>query len=173
MSFVPTSIVGGQNATGSVRFTAPMNDGAVAQMARNKPAVAQVPQETVVNARTSSGTFNLSTSAVTAATAVTITATWFGVTRTATVTVKPGAPLPPDVVKITRATWKSGLLRIEATGSNPNAILSVFSRAGNFIFDLTNKGGGRYADQRGFITNPIQISVRSNSGGSASAKLKS
>ena len=40
------------------------------------------------------------------------------------------------------------------------------------MFDLTNKGGGRYADQRGFITNPQQITVSSNFGGSASAKLQ-
>ncbi|HVQ19079.1 MAG TPA: hypothetical protein VMT27_08605 [Actinomycetes bacterium] len=65
------------------------------------------------------------------------------------------------------------MLTIEATGSNPNAILSVYSAQGNFLFDLTNKDGGRYADQRGFITNPQQISVRSNFGGSASAVLKS
>jgi hypothetical protein len=41
------------------------------------------------------------------------------------------------------------------------------------LFDLTNQGGGRYTDQRGFVTNPQQISVRSNFGGSASAVLKS
>jgi hypothetical protein len=40
------------------------------------------------------------------------------------------------------------------------------------MFTLTNKGGGRYADQRGFVFNPLQISVRSNFGGSASATLK-
>ena len=76
-------------------------------------------------------------------------------------------------MKITKGTWKKGLLTIEATSTNPNAILSVYSAAGNFMFDLTNKGGGRYADQRGFITNPVQISVRSNFGGSASTRLQS
>jgi hypothetical protein len=171
VSFVPTSIVGGQNATGTVRFSASMTQGAVVQLSSSNPAVAQVPQETVVSANTSSGTFNLSTSTVSTATNVTITATWFGVTRTATIAVTAGPPLAADVVKITKASWKRGLLTIEATGSNPNAILSVFSASGSFLFDLTNKGGGRYADQRGFVTNPVQISVRSNFGGSASAKL--
>ena len=37
------------------------------------------------------------------------------------------------------------------------------------MFKLTNNGGGRYSDQRGFVFNPQQISVRSNFGGSASA----
>ena len=76
-------------------------------------------------------------------------------------------------MRITKATWKRGLMTIEATGSNPNAILSVYSSSGSFLFDLTNRGGGRYTDQRGFITNPVQISVRSNFGGSASAKMQS
>lgn len=173
VSFVPTSIVGGQNATGTVRFTGSMTQGAVVQLSSSQPPVARVPQETVVSANTATSTFNLATSPVSTPTSVTITASWFGVSRTTTVTVVPGAPPAVDVVKITKATWKRGLLTIEATGSNPNAILSVFSASGSFLFDLTNKGGGRYADQRGFVTNPVQVSVRSNFGGSASATLKS
>jgi hypothetical protein len=173
VSFVPSSIVGGQNATGTARFTAAMVQGAVVQLSSSNPAIARVPQETVVSANTATSTFNLATSTVATATSVTITARWFGVTRTATITVKPGAPPAADVVRNTTATWTKGLLTSEATGSNPNAILSVYSAAGNFMFDLTNKGGGRYADQRGFVTNPLQISVRSNFGGSDSARLKS
>ena len=173
VSFVPTSIVGGQNATGTVRFTAPATQGAVVQLSSSNPAIARVPQETVVSAHASTSTFNLATSTVATATYLTITARWFGITKTATITVKPGAPPAADVVKITKGTWKKGLLTIEATSTNPNAILSVYSAAGNFMFDLTNKGGGRYADQRGFITNPVQVSVRSNFGGSASTRLQS
>jgi hypothetical protein len=150
-----------------------MTQGAVIQLASSNPSIARVPQETVVSANASSSTFNLATSTVSTATSVTVTATWFSVTRTATITVTPGAPPAADVVKITKATWKRGLLTIEATSTNPSAILSVYSVAGNFMFDLTNKGGGRYADQRGFVDNPRQISVRSNFRGSASANLTS
>jgi hypothetical protein len=170
---VPTSVVGGQNATGTVRFTGSMPDGAVVQLSSSNPAIARVPQETVVSANTATSTFNLATSTVSAPTSVTVTASWFAVTRTATITVMPGAAPAADVVRITKATWKRGLLTIEATSTNPNAILSVYSAQGSFLFDLTNKGGGRYADQRGFIDNPQRISVRSNFGGSASAQLKS
>lgn len=173
VSFVPTSIVGGQNATGTVKFSAAMNDGAIVQLFSSNPAVAQVPQETVVNARASSGAFNLTTSPVSANTSVTITARWFGVSKTTTITVKPGAPVPADKVKITKATWRKGLLTIEATSTNPNAILTVHSRSGAEMFTLTNKGGGRYADQRGWVFNPEQITVRSNFGGSATANLSS
>jgi hypothetical protein len=173
VSFVPTSVVGGQNATGTVRFTAPMTQGAVVQLSSSNTAIARVPQETVVSAGTSTSTFNLATSAVGVATPVTITARWFDVTRTTTITVTPGTPPAADTVRITRATWKKGLLTIEATSTNPSAILSVYSSSGSFLFDLTNKGGGRYADQRGFVFNPVQISVRSNFGGAASAVLGS
>ncbi len=74
-------------------------------------------------------------------------------------------------MRITKAYVESaGLLTIEATSTNPNAILSVYSRAGNFMFELKNKGGGRYADQRGWVDNPQQVTVRSNFGGSATAE---
>ena len=173
ISFVPTSIVAGQNATGTVRFSGVMTQGAVVQLSSSNPAIARVPQETVVSANTSTSTFNLATSATSTTQTVTITASWFGVSRATTITVKPGTPPAADVVRITKASWKRGLLTIEATGSNPNAILSVYSAQGSFLFDLTNKGGGKFADQRGFVTNPVQISVRSNFGGSASAVLTS
>jgi len=101
----------------------------------------------------------------------TITATWFSVTRTATVTVTPGAPAPADRVAIRNATWDAGLLTIQATSTNPKAILSVYSSSGAFMFTLTNQGGGRYFDQRGWVTNPKVTTVRSNLGGSATATL--
>jgi hypothetical protein len=39
------------------------------------------------------------------------------------------------------------------------------------MFTLTNNGGGRYSDQRGWVTNPQRITVRSTFGDSASAPL--
>ncbi|WP_157546630.1 hypothetical protein [Hamadaea tsunoensis] len=168
VSFVPSTVVAGQNATGTVTFTGTMAQGAVVQLSSSDSSVAQVPSETVVSAGRSSGTFNLST---TAAGTVTITARWFGVTRTTTVTVTPGTPPAADVVRITKARWKSGLLTIEATSTNPNAILGVYTTSGGFMFNLTNNGGGRYSDQRGWVTNPVQVVVRSNFGGSAAATL--
>ncbi len=168
VSTTPTSLTGGSAATGTVRFSA-TTDGRVVQLSSSNPAVVQVPADAVVNGGASSGAFAVTTSPVTTTTAVTITARWFAVTRTTTITVRPGAPAPPDVVKIKSASWKKGLLKIEATSTNPNAILSVFGPSGGFMFTLTNNGGGRFSDQRGFIFNPVSITVRSNFGGSASA----
>jgi hypothetical protein len=170
LSVTPASVTGGSAATGTVQFTG-ATDGAVVQLSSSNPAVAQVPAETIVDGGASSGAFAVSTSAVAARTTVTITARWFGVTRTVTLTLTPGAPAAADRVAIKKARWKQGLLTIEATSTNANAILSVYSRTGEFMFTLTNDGGGRFSDQRGFVFSPEVITVRSNLGGSATATL--
>jgi hypothetical protein len=169
VSVTPASVVGGGGATGTVRFSrAP--DGAVVQLSSSNPAV-RVPAEAIVPGGSASGAFAVTTSAVTSTTTATITARWFGITKTTTITVTPGAPPAADTVRITKATWKKGLLTIEATSTNANAILSVFGPTDSFMFTLTNKGGGKFADQRGFVFSPERITVRSNFGGSASATL--
>ncbi len=170
VSVTPTAVTGGSPATGRVTFSAPP-DGAVVQLASSDPAVAQVPAETGVSKGSTTSDFPITTSPVTADTAVTLTARWFGVTRTTTLTVRPGAPAEADRVRITRARWRRGRLSIEATSTNPNAILSVHSRSGSFMFTLTNRGGGRFADERPWLDNPRQITVRSNLGGSATANV--
>ena len=172
VSVKPSSLTGGSPATGTVTFSG-ATDGAIVQLSSSDPAVVQVPSEALVNGGTASGPFAVTTSAVSATRTVTITATWFSITRTTTVTVTRGAPTPADRVAITKARWKAGLLTIEATSSNPNAILSVFSQSGGFMFTLTSKGGGKFFDQRGFVFNPQVITVRSNLGGSATATLSS
>src|SRR3954469_17457651 len=169
VSVTPTSVVGGGSATGTVRFTA-ATDGANVQLSTSDPAVVQVPAERVINGGASSAAFPVSTSAVTSTRTVTITASWFALTRTTTITVTPGAPPAADRVTITKARWKSGLLIVEATSTNFNAILSVYI-GGGFAYELTNRGGGRYSDQRGFITRPDQLTVKSNFGGSATANV--
>jgi hypothetical protein len=128
-----------------------------------------VPASVVVPGGASTGAFPVSTSTVSQDTSVTITASWFSVTRTTALTVKPGAPAQTDTVRITKARWNRGLLEIQATSTNPNAILTVFGRSGAVMFTLTNKGGGRYEDRRGWVFNPEVITVRSNFGGSATA----
>src|SRR5262249_50489468 len=133
------------------------------------PTVVTIPAETVVSKGRTTGAFPIATSAVTAPTVVTIMATAFGVSRTATLTVTPAtAPPVSDTVTIIRAQWSVGILRIQATSTNPNAILSVYLTASNsFMFNLTNIGGGRFQDQRPWLDNPLSITVRSNFGGSA------
>ncbi|HEX5838301.1 MAG TPA: VCBS repeat-containing protein [Anaerolineales bacterium] len=102
-------------------------------------------------------------------------------TRTATA-IQPGAnpSLTPtrtpttvaaDTVSIQLAEYSAGNdeLRVEATGSNASATLSVYVTSTNtFIGTLRNEGGGRYRGDLPWPTNPQNITVRSSLGGSAS-----
>ncbi len=101
-------------------------------------------------------------------------------TRTPTPTSVPASATPtrtptqapaPDTVSIQLAEYSAGnqQLRVEATGSNASAILSVYVTATNtFIGTLTNEGGSRYRADFSWPTNPQNITVRSSLGGSAS-----
>lgn len=168
VSFAPANVAGGGSSTGTVTFNA-ATDGAVVSLSSSNPAVASVPAEVVVNGGQSSGAFPVTTTSVISDTLVTVTATAFGVTRTSTLTVSAAASPPAaDTVAIQRAEWAAGLLRIEATSTNPNAILSVYLTASDsFMFTLTNLEGGRYSAQRPWVFSPESITVKSNFGGSA------
>ncbi|HEX2989155.1 MAG TPA: VCBS repeat-containing protein [Anaerolineales bacterium] len=76
-----------------------------------------------------------------------------------------------DTVSIQLAEYSAGNdeLRVEATGSNASATLSVYVTSTNtFIGTLGNEGGGRYRADLPWPTNPQNITVRSSLGGSAS-----
>jgi hypothetical protein len=173
VSVIPSTLTGGSPATGTIKFTAATPEGANVQLSTSNPSLVQVPSERVILKGKASNAFPVTTSPVSANTTVTITAKWFDITKTTTITLTPGPPAAPDRVAIQTATWKKGLLTVKATSTNPNAILSVFTSSGGFMFELTNNGGGRFSDQRGWVTNPQRIQVRSNLGGSAAATLTS
>jgi hypothetical protein len=76
-----------------------------------------------------------------------------------------------DTVSIQLAEYSAGNdeLRVEATGSNASATLSVYVTSTNtLIGTLRNEGGGRYRGEFSWPTNPQSITVRSSLGGSAS-----
>jgi hypothetical protein len=175
VSVTPTSTTGGSGVTGTVSFTGPMNDATGVQLTSSNPAVASVPSEVVVIRGAASSTFAVTTQSVTAQTSVTITATWFGITRSTTLTLNPGAPTGVDTVRILKARCKPQppgcLLEVEATSTNFNAVLTVYSESGAALFQLNNEGGGKYRGSKGFITRPNRIEVRSNFGGSAFATV--
>jgi hypothetical protein len=100
----------------------------------------------------------------------TVTATQPGVVASPTPTRTP-TTAASDTVSIQRAEYSAGSdeLRVEATGSNASATLSVYVTSTNtFIGTLRNEGGGRYRGDFSWPTNPQNITVRSNLGGSAS-----
>ena len=97
-------------------------------------------------------------------------------TRTPTAIPSPTSTRTPttaaaDSVSIQLAEYSAGnqQLRVEATGSNASATLSVYVTSTNaFIGTLRNEGGGRYRGDFSWPTNPQSITVRSSLGGSAS-----
>jgi len=97
VSVSPTSVAGGNKATGTVTLTsAAPSGGAVVTLSSANPSVAAVPVSVTVAAGASSVTFTVTTSAVTANTSVVITATYSGVSRTSTLTVTPASTTPPS-----------------------------------------------------------------------------
>jgi plastocyanin len=79
-----------------------------------------------------------------------------------------------DTVTITRAQYTStgSLLTVQATDSNSSAVLTVsVTSTGQVLGTMTNRGGSYTAKFSG-IANPKMITVKSNLGGSASARVK-
>lgn len=108
--------------------------GAVVTLSSSHPAIASVPSSVgVPAAATQSPPFSIATSAVAAATSVTITASYGGVTRTATLTVYPvtlssltlyttsvnaGTPVPSNRVALTRMAPPGGA-SVSLSSSHP------------------------------------------------------
>jgi hypothetical protein len=97
----PPSVEGGNSAQGQVTLTAlAPAGGIVISLSSNNTAVATVPASVTVPQGGTSATFTVSTRAVSATTAVTITGTHGGNTRSATLTVSPSTapPAAPTLV---------------------------------------------------------------------------
>ncbi|HEY9281901.1 MAG TPA: hypothetical protein VIP46_00455, partial [Pyrinomonadaceae bacterium] len=121
-----------------------------------------------VPAGATSATFTATTGSVTASTAVTISASYGGVARSATLTVGPAQAT--DTVAVQLAEYDSGKreLRVEAMSTSGSAVLRCYvSSTGALIGTLTNDGGGRYRGQFSWSSNPQSVTVRSSLGGSA------
>jgi hypothetical protein len=181
VTFSPSPVIGGGGDTATVTFVSAPSQGAVVHLASSNRAVAGF-QENVLNSDEVvvppghlSATFAVVTTSVTAATPVTITATAFGTTTVnATLTVSPGTPPAADTVHVTKFEWNRGIQSIQATSSNPHAVLNVFDQDGTFTgITLTSQGGGVYSDQQSEVFPPDQpIVVKSNFGGSGTATAK-
>jgi hypothetical protein len=178
LTFSPAAVTGGGGDTATATFASAPSQGAVVTVSSSNPAVATFQEnvlqenEVVFPPGQASAAFAVVTNPVTTPTQVTITASAFGTTTiSATLTVNPGVPPAPDTVHVTRFQWNRGIQQIEATSSNPNAVLNVFFPDGTWTgITLTNEGGGKYQDQREEVFPPDEPeTVQSNFGGSATA----
>lgn len=166
----PTQVSGGSPSTGAVALSgaAPSGGGVVVALTSSNPSVAGVPASVTVPQGGTNASFAVTTTQVSMSTTVNISATYAGITKTATLTVKP--PVTADTVAITLAQYRSAgkKLSVHATSTSAAATLTVYVTAtGQRIGTLANNGGGRYSAQFSWPSNPQNITVRSSLGGSA------
>jgi hypothetical protein len=89
----PSSVVGGNGSTGTVTLSAAApSGGATVALTSSNTGAASVPATVTVAAGATSGSFAVATATVGGSTAVTLTASYNGATRTTTLTV---TPVPP------------------------------------------------------------------------------
>jgi len=80
-----------------------------------------------------------------------------------------------DTVTITRAQYSTqrSQLTVQATDSDPTATLTVsITSSGQVLGTMTNQGGGNYNFKKVVTPNPRQITVTSDLGGTATARVR-
>ena len=138
VSVTPTSVVGGNSSQGTVTLTAGAPaGGAVVGLSNANTAVATVPASVTIAAGATSATFSITTTSVTATTALSISGTFGGVTRTAVLTVNP-VPPPASLSAITLnpATVTGGA---SATGT---ATLTSAAPSAGLLVSLASSNSG-------------------------------
>jgi hypothetical protein len=173
VSVSPSTVTGGSSSTGTVRLSAPApSGGALVSLTRSSSA-ASVPSSITVASGATSASFTVGTAQVSSTTTVTIAASLNGVSRSATLTINPLSPTT-DSVSVTRAEYETSkrILRVEAASSSSTATLRAYvTSTGALIGTLRNEGGGRYRGEFSWPSNPVNITVRSSLGGSASRSV--
>ena len=127
----PASVQGGSAAQGTISLSsAAPAAGATVSLSSSNPGVATVPGSVTVSAGSSSATFAVSTGAVGTSTPVTISGTYAGTTRTASLTVTPAPPPPQSATLTVTATGRSG----ERVSSSPTGINVATGSTGSASF---------------------------------------
>jgi hypothetical protein len=160
-----TMIGAGVTTTATVTLNQPAPaGGALLTLSASDSRSAKFPASVTVPAGLTSVTFAVQGSGVSAATTVTLTAQYNGGTASASLTVAPS-----DSVKVSTATFSTSthVLTVKVTGTNPQAVLSVYLASNNQLLGtMVNQGGGSYTFQQPFLSGtPATVNVVSNLGG--------
>ena len=122
----PSSLPGGNTATGTITLTGKAPTGGVAvSVTSSDTNAATVPTPVVVPAGKTSGTFKVTTLGVAAGTPVTITADYGNASVTTTLTVTPAALANVTVTPTTISSGQSATGKITLTGKAPTGGASV------------------------------------------------
>ena len=173
MSLNPSSVPAGSPSTGTVALSAaaPAGGAAIALSSSNT-SVATVPGSVTVGAGATSANFTVSTSSSCTSSAVTISGTYGGVTRSAGLT----ATLIADTVTIQQADYYASKheLRVAAKSTGSTATLRVYvTSSGELIGTLRNLGDDKYGGQLSWPVNPQNARVVSSRCGSATSVVRS
>ena len=129
LALSPASVTGGAGTQGTLVLSgAAPAGGAAVSLTSSNPAVASVAAGATVAAGSTSGLFTVTTSAVTSATTVTISASYNGITRTADITVAPTPPPAQTAMLTVTATGRSGE-RVTSTPAGINAATGASASA--------------------------------------------
>ena len=131
LSVSPSTIVGGQSGTGTVKLTAAAPAGGAVVSLSSPSAAASVPATVTVPQGSTLVTFSVTAGTVTASTSITLTASYSGVAATFGVTVNPGAAVLTSisVSPSTIVSGQSGTGTVTITSAAPSggALVSLSS----------------------------------------------
>jgi hypothetical protein len=128
VAITPTTTVGGQSATGTVALTAAAPNGGVTVALDSANPAATVPSSVWIAAGTTSASFTIATKTVAVTTTGNISARFVGVSRSATITVKPAIQAALSGLMLNPSTVVGGNMSvgtIQLTAPAPPGGLSV------------------------------------------------
>jgi Beta-propeller repeat len=131
----PTTVVGGNASSGTIIVSVPAPDTTVIALSSSNPAAAAVPASVTVPTGGFTGTYTIATSAVAANTAVVITASLNGSTRTGTLMVTSSSNPPPPSLQsvavspasVTGASGSQGIITLSGGAPGTGAAVSLQS----------------------------------------------
>lgn len=181
LEITPVRVTGGSSATGTVTLSSPAPAaGAEVALSSSDPAVAAVNVRVFVSGASSTGTFPISTAAVTSATTVTITASHGGVTRSATITVDPASTSPVVVSGLSLAPTavtggsgtSTGTVTLDGAAPPGGALVDVTSSsaAATVPATVTVPGGATsatFAIGTTAVAAPTSVTIAASYGGVA------
>ena len=129
VSLSPTSVLGGASSTGTVTLSGQAPAGGVVVSLTSNNAAAQVPMSVTVPAGATTATFIATTSPVAANTAVTITALYAGVTKTAalTLTAPTVSTLTLNPASVQGGNQSQGTVTLNGSGPSSGVVVTLTS----------------------------------------------
>jgi hypothetical protein len=147
VALTPTSVVGGKSSTGTVVLsgTAPWG-GASVSLTSSAPSVAGVPRSVTVKSGQKNASFTVTTYPVSVSKGVNISASYRGITKTATLTVNPTVTSPAITAHPVNKTVTEGqtaTFTVTATGTAPLT----------YLWQRSNNGGSTWTPISGQTKN--------------------